>query len=193
MYTFFILFYSIYSIAFVYLSERSFSVTIRQYSSSSAPICCGVPQGSVLGPTLFSLYMLPLGFISRYNIPFHCYADDIKIYFPLKLGVSVPLYSLLNFLHDVKDCLTQNFLTLNVNKTEVMVFGSHSPLDKLTITLGSLACHHSHTARNLGVFLDSSFKLEKQVSTVKTSFYQLREALSSSKRPRNTYSCLHNL
>lgn len=56
----------------------------------------------------------------------------------------------------------QNFYTLNENKTEVIDFGSHTPLDKLTDTLGPLSCHHFQTVRNLGVFLDSAFKLEKQ-------------------------------
>ena len=44
-----------------YLSERSFSVVIDNFVASPAPLTCGVPQGSVLGPILFSLYMLPLG------------------------------------------------------------------------------------------------------------------------------------
>uniref|UniRef100_A0A669B2I4 Reverse transcriptase domain-containing protein n=1 Tax=Oreochromis niloticus TaxID=8128 RepID=A0A669B2I4_ORENI len=160
-----------------YLSERSFSVAMGQHSSASAPIYCGVPQGSVLGPALFSLYMLPLGLIFRkYNISFHCYADDIQIYSPLKSDVSASLQPLFNCLHEVKIWLSHNFLTLNENKTEIIVFGSHTPLDQLTNALGPLASHLSPTVRNLGVFLDGSFKLEKQVSTVvKNSFYQLRQ------------------
>ncbi len=48
-----------------YIRDRSFSVELGKFSSSVAPIICGVPQGSILGPFLFNLYMRPLGDIIR--------------------------------------------------------------------------------------------------------------------------------
>ncbi len=48
-----------------YLYNRSFSVNIVEFMSGAVPLTCGVPQGSILAPILFSLYMLPLGSIFK--------------------------------------------------------------------------------------------------------------------------------
>ncbi|XP_060775062.1 tubulin beta-1 chain isoform X1 [Neoarius graeffei] len=67
-----------------YLKDRSFFVTMGNCSSTSMSLTCGVPQGSILGPLLFNLYMLPLGqIINNNSILYHCYADDTQIYFAL--------------------------------------------------------------------------------------------------------------
>jgi len=63
----------------------------------------------VLGPLLFSLYLLPLGSILRkHGIAFYCYADDCQIYVPLKMKDSHSIKPLLNCLEDIKGRVGKN-------------------------------------------------------------------------------------
>ncbi|MDF4304855.1 reverse transcriptase domain-containing protein, partial [Vibrio parahaemolyticus] len=92
-----------------YLSDRFQFVHIHNESSLRTKVCFGVPQGSVLGPILFTLYMLPLGNIIRnHSINFHCYADDTQLYLSMKPEESNQLTKLHNCLKDIKTWMSTN-------------------------------------------------------------------------------------
>lgn len=100
------------------------------------PITCGVQQGSILGPVLFSLHMLPLcSIFERHNISYLIYADDSQLYLPLDSG-SESVLSLLACLKDIKEWMDENFFQLNENKTKVILFGSKPQINKYSGLLG---------------------------------------------------------
>ena len=85
-----------------YLKERTQRVVIGDQSSSTTTLTRCVPQGSVLRPLLFSLYVQPIGDIIRaHGLFLHQYADDLQVYAHFDLNHS----ALLAAVKQVEDCL----------------------------------------------------------------------------------------
>ena len=97
-----------------YLLNRTQSVSIQSHSTPPSSIFTGIPQGSVLGPLLFSLYTSPVSQIfTKAMISYHLYADDTQIYISFSPNQSHDSLSLLSStLDEVYAWLTSNRLSV---------------------------------------------------------------------------------
>ncbi|TWW62918.1 Fibroblast growth factor 17 [Takifugu flavidus] len=161
-----------------YLSDRYQFAHVHGVPSSYSRVSHGVPQGSGLGPILFTLYMLPLGNIIRqHGINVHCYADDTQLYLSMKPEETEKLEKLQTCLKDINSWMSSNFLLLNPGKTEVMVFGPEPLRDRLDhmITLDGISLTSSLSVRNLEVTFDQNLSFNSHIKLVsRSAFFHLR-------------------
>ena len=112
-----------------YLNDRSQYIKVDGFDSSSISLNYGVPQGSVLGPLLFTLYVRAIeDIIKHHGLDAMFYADDTQIYIVLNAKErSTDLQRLEKCAADIKSWSVQNFLILNDSKTEILhVFSNFS-------------------------------------------------------------------
>ena len=128
-----------------YLANRRQAVHINGSVSQSVNLSIGVPQGSVLGPLLFLVYLLPLKLvIEKHSVPRHGFADDTQLYHRLSLkNTSVcekQVRIMEQCLSDVRIWMKANKLKLNESKTEVLVIASKNNIkfaDNINVKIGN--------------------------------------------------------
>ena len=113
-----------------YLNDRHQFVRIGTEQSNSVSCDYGVPQGSVLGPLLFSLYVAPVAtVIARFGINHIQYADDTQLYLNLSSGNDhVAISGLLNCFEALTKWYAVNGLQLNAEKTDGILLGTAARL-----------------------------------------------------------------
>lgn len=157
-----------------YLTNRTQTVKIGAATSERSTLHFGVPQGSVLGPILFTSYMYPLGnLLRKFNISFHSYADDTQLYVSFRIGDDSNLARLQQAMVAVDSWMRSNFLKLNSDKTESIIF-SRCKVNFSFNLLGQELTPKTDV-KSLGVILDQQLSLEKHITNAcRTMYYQLR-------------------
>ena len=165
-----------------YLADRFFAVNVEHSISASTPLLYGVPQGSVLGPILFSLYTTPLSsLIKQSSHDHHLFADDTQLYRHFSPSAfDDQANSIAQLFNSISVWMSQNFLSLNPNKTELIIFGNEFQLSKLfnnNIQINNnLTLTPVSSVRNLGVIFDNKLTFHAHITKLtKDCFFHIKD------------------
>lgn len=161
-----------------FLNDRAQLVKFGPFYSDSHTMACGVPQGSSLSPTLFNIYVAPLAKVVRsFGLEVLSYADDTQIMVSITHNIKDSAQNFRNCMEAVSTWMSSNFLKLNGEKTEVLIFGTKSDIwssDWWPDSLGACLCPVPF-GKHLGIIVDTSLSVSRQVSrTVSTCFGIMR-------------------
>ncbi len=149
-----------------YLTGRSFKVAWGGEVSKAHQLVTGVPQGSVLGPLLFSTYTTSLGpIIQAHCFYYHFYADDTQLYLSFRPDDPTVAARISGCLADISAWMKEHHLQLNLAKTELLVLPATPTLQHdFTIQLGSSTITPSASVRNLGVIFDDQLTFKEHIA-----------------------------
>ena len=161
-----------------YLSNRTQRVYVNGQFSEPLELSFGVPQGSVLGPILFNIYVKSLANVFL-NAGFNTlsYADDNSGYqvFSFSAASNIFLESIPNLLSDISKWMQDYYLKLNEDKTKVIVFGSrqfNSNLPSNSVsTLNGEVIDCVSKVKYLGVYLDDTLTMQYHINKVTSQCY----------------------
>jgi hypothetical protein len=165
-----------------FLTGRAQRIRLGHYVSEEILIKFGVPQGSVLGPVLFNIYIRSIyGCVKALGFNIHGYADDhqvIKSFGAASQSLTL-IYDIDLCFQKIKHWMNQYYLQLNDSKTQIIIFGSTRVLNDIQIhgvnfTSGA-AVRFIPCVKNLGIHMDSRLTLADQVVNLKKkSFMTIR-------------------
>lgn len=165
-----------------YLSNRTQCVSIDGIVSQAIHIMSGVPQGSVLGPLLFSLYINDLPSVLR-HCQIHMFADDVQLYICSTVLSIRELAQLLNAdLERISNWSERNLLPINSDKTKAMYITRSRSIEVLPpIHLGGSTIEYVEKVINLGFVLTNDLEWDNQVNHTCSKIYgRLRQLKMSS-------------
>jgi len=162
-----------------YLNERNQYVRVGDSVSSSVSCHYGLPQGSVLGPLLFTIYTLPIAnVIARFRNVHHAqHADNTQLHIALS---SDKAFNVINdCFKSVHRWLDANGLCLNPDKSEAIVIGTSArqrlELQIKDVTVAGVPVPVTRTVKSLGVTIDNTLSFDDHINNVcKAAHFHIR-------------------
>jgi hypothetical protein len=178
-----------------YLSSRYQYVSIEDADSEKALINCGVPQGSILGPLLFLIYINDITNCAKF-LKFILFADDTNLFYSAKNLIE--LESTINSeLASLADWFGANKLSLNIDKTSYMLFGSkksETACMSVSLSINEISIKQVENCKFLGVYLDNNLTWDKHIQEISSKISRSIGVISklSYKLPRHILFNLYN-
>lgn len=162
-----------------YLEGRSQQVRLKGVISTSRAVSTGVPQGSILGPLLFTIYTSQFYRFIKYS-KIHMYADDTQIYHSFSLkDAQIAKERFNNDLQSLAELSSKHALLLNPSKSVLLLFGKKQDSlllkTSFNITINDTPLKVSDSAKNLGVILDPLLRFRQHTQkNVQNAYNALR-------------------
>lgn len=148
-----------------YLRSRNFVVKVDNSFSTSSPCPSGVPQGSALGPLLWTLYVLDIKDKIPVGVTYKLYADDLKIYVDVSDSQDDKCILLQKAADCVSDWAAENGMEISTPKCAVLKTGATG----VDYRLNGLLIPEVSAMRDLGVLVSSDLKFRQHIAQVASS------------------------
>lgn len=181
-----------------YLSNRHQFVQLASIKSSTLQITCGVPQGSILGPLLFIIYINDIVNVSKLVTPI-MFADDTNLFFSGR-KISNLVSTVNSELDKINTWFKLNKLSLNVKKTNFIMFASkrnssiNSSLNTLEIKIDNSKIEQVHSSKFLGVIINQTLSWNDHIHVIQQKIHKnsgIIRRLSKS-LPQSVLLCLYH-
>jgi len=167
-----------------YLTNRKQNVKIGNFTSQTKDIKHGVPQGSVLGPLLFLVYINDLHTCIQHSTTRH-FADDTNLLFstdkskPRNKNIVRNLNKDLNYLNH---WLLANKISLNATKTELIFFrNKHTKIPQTNIKLNGVKLYNTNETKYVGIIFDEHLTFNSHMKTMNAKLKRANNLIAISR------------